>query len=448
MDAQRPSEAADSGPQAESAHDAALFSRITRRIMPLLLVAYTVAYLDRVNVGFAKFGMMSQLHLSNAAYGLGAGLFFIGYFIFEVPSNVMLHRIGAKIWITRIMITWGIVSALTVLATGPKSFYFLRFLLGAAEAGFFPGILYYLSSWYPSRRLGGIVATFFMAAPASGLIGGPLSGTILEWAHLLPALHAWQWLLVLEAVPALLLGAVIYKLLPNDFDSVSWLRSTEKAYLRTQFPPAPVESRGSVSAAIRRPALWLSAAIYFAFVLGLYGTGFWFPTILRDAGVKDMAALGFISAIPYALSIVAMLVVGRRSDRKQERRWHIAIPGLLGALGFLLYTVVGANPYLAIASISLSIISIMVALPLFWTLPIPTMRGIDAAIGIAMINSLGNLAGFFGPYIVGLAKDSTHSIAGGMVVLGASMLLGALLTLSPGMKREAAHDAVRAASQA
>lgn len=409
---------------------AATYRKIGWRIIPLLIVCYFVAYLDRVNVGFAQLQMKGDLGFSDAVYGLGAGIFFLGYFVFEVPSNLILHRVGARVWIARIMITWGIISAATLFVRTPAEFYLMRFLLGLAEAGFFPGIILYLTYWYPQARRSQMTAWFMSAVPLSGLIGGPVSGWILHHFHGQHGWAGWQWLFLLEGIPAVVLGVVVLLWLDNGIHSARWLDADEKARLQAVLD----HESGSKPAhgtwqGLANPRVWLMALIYFSVVIGLYGLSFWLPLLIKSTGVTDPLAIGWLVAIPYAVSAVAMIVVGWHSDRRGERRWHVAIAALVGAFGLALSTLWNTDTALAMIALTLATVGIMVVLPLFWALPSAFLAGSAAAAGIALINALGNLAGFFGPSIIGWVKQATSSASGGIWVLAGFMVLCAVLVL-------------------
>ncbi|NNM64114.1 MAG: MFS transporter [Burkholderiales bacterium] len=414
-----------------STFESATYTKVGWRLIPFLMLCYFVAYLDRVNVGFAQLQMKSDLGFSDAVYGFGAGIFFLGYFLFEVPSNLVLHRVGARIWIARIMITWGLISALTMVIQTPAMFYVARFLLGLAEAGFFPGIVLYLTYWYPAARRSQMTAWFMSAVALSGLIGGPVSGWILHSFHGHGGLAGWQWLFLLEGAPAVVLGVVVLLFLDNGIAQARWLTDAEKTLLQDRIASeARTKTHVSALQALASPRVWLLALVYFSVVMGLYGLGFWLPLLFKTTGVNDPLTIGWLVAIPYGVSIVAMILVGRHSDAKRERRWHVAIPALLGALGLLLSTLWTDNTLGAVLTLTLATCGIMTVLPLFWSLPTAFLTGTAAAAGIALINALGNLAGFFGPSIVGWVKQATRSTNGGVLVLAGFMVLCALLVLS------------------
>jgi len=421
--------AATSG--SSSSLEQAAYRKVGWRLIPFLLICYIVAYLDRVNVGFAKLQMLNDLKISDTVYGLGAGIFFFGYFLFEVPSNVILHKVGARIWIARIMITWGIISGLTMFVTTPTMFYVMRFLLGVAEAGFFPGIILYLTYWYPSERRGSMTAWFMTAVALSGFVGGPVSGWILEDLSGVHGIAGWQWLFLLEALPSVIIGILVLFYLDDRIRDAKWLSTEEKQLLERKIAADIADKHDlPLRQVFSNGRMWAMSLIYFSFVIGLYGVSFWLPTIIKSTGIKDSLAIGLLTAIPYGFAVIAMVLVGWRSDIKRERRWHIAIPALVGAAGLYLSTIWSGNTTLAMVALTFATMGIMIVLPLFWSLPTAIISGTAAAAGIAMINSLGNLAGFFGPSLVGYLKDMTHSTNSGIYVLAAFMVLGALVTLA------------------
>lgn len=414
-----------------AAFEDATYRKVSWRLVPFLLLCYVVAYLDRVNVGFAKLQMLNDLKFSETIYGLGAGIFFIGYFLFEVPSNVILHKVGARIWIARIMITWGLISAAMMFVTTPTMFYVLRFLLGIAEAGFFPGIILYLTYWYPANRRGR-TTTFFMTAIAlSGVIGGPLSGWVMQGFDGHNGWSGWQWMFLLEGIPSILVGLWVLAYLDDRIAHAKWLSAEEKALLERNIASEDAHKEDPpIRTVMSSPRVWLMSAIYFCFVMGLYGVSFWLPTIIKQTGVKGALDIGLLTAIPYGCAVIGMVLVAYSADRSGERRWHIAIPALAGSLGLLLSVQWHNDTTLAMVALTLATIGILTTLPLFWSLPTAFLAGTGAAAGIALINSLGNLAGFLSPYAVGWLKDLTHSTDSGMYLLAACLALGAALTLS------------------
>ena len=421
-------------PRADGADDAA-YARVTWRLLPLLFICYVAAYLDRVNVGFAKLQMLNDLKFSEAIYGLGAGIFFLGYFIFEVPSNLALHRFGARKWIARIMISWGVISGCMVFVQTPTSFYVLRFLLGVAEAGFFPGIILYLTYWYPAARRAKVTSLFMTGIPMAGVIGGPLSGWILSAFDGFHGVAGWKWLFVIEAVPSVVLGVVVLLVLKDRIADAPWLSDRDKQMLQRNIDAdgAKVEDH-SASGAFRNPKVWILSAAYFGFIMGLYGVGFWLPSLVKASGISNTTTIGFLVAIPYAAAVVCMIWTSRNSDRTGERRWHIAIPAVAGAIGLVASTLVPQTPLWAIVTLTVATMGILTGLAQFWCLPPAFLGGAAAAAGIALINSVGNLAGFVSPFIVGWIKDVTGSTNNGLFVIAASLLVGGAIVLSMSRK--------------
>ncbi|MFM2108228.1 MAG: hypothetical protein RLZZ513_1296 [Pseudomonadota bacterium] len=415
----------------QQAIEEALYRKVAWRLIPLLLACYVVAYLDRVNVGFAKLQMIDQLGFSDTIYGLGAGMFFIGYFLFEVPSNIILHKMGARVWIGRIMISWGLISAAMMFVTTPTMFYVMRFLLGVAEAGFFPGIILYLTYWYPADRRARITAMFMTGIAIAGVIGGPVSGIIMKYTNGIYGWQGWQWMFLLEGLPSVALGLVVIMMLDDRISEARWLTEEERALLAHNIAKDEAHKEDeSFLRIISSGKVWLCAAIYFSYVMGVYGVSFFLPTIIKSMGHTDVVEIGLISSIPYSVSVVVMLLVARSADRTGERRWHVAIPGMLGAVGLALSVILAKDGTLAIAALTLGLSGIMTTLPLFWSLPTAFLAGTGAAAGIALINSLGNLAGFVSPYAVGWLKDATGSTDAGVYLLAAAMVVGVLLTLA------------------
>ncbi|WP_343666264.1 MFS transporter [Paraburkholderia tropica] len=414
-----------------SAFEEATYRKVAWRLTPLLMLCYVVAYLDRVNVGFAKLQMSAALNLSDAVYGFGAGIFFIGYFLFEVPSNVILHRVGARIWIARIMVTWGLVSILTMFVTTPTMFYVMRFLLGLCEAGFFPGIILYLTYWYPAHRRGRMTTWFMTAIALSGVIGGPVSGWILKAFDGANGWQGWQWLFLLEGLPSVIVGVLVFFVLDDRIGNAKWLTPDERALLERNIAAEDATKEDPpLVTVLTSPRVLLMSLTYFSFVMGLYGVSFWLPTIIKATGVKDALAIGLLSAIPFAAAVVGMVLVAKSADRRRERRWHIAIPAAVGALGLVLSVTWAHDTALAMAALTLATFGILTTLPLFWSLPTAWLVGTGAAAGIALINSIGNLAGFLSPYAVGWLKQATAANDSGMYMLAAFMILGGLLALS------------------
>ena len=407
-----------------------VYRKVAWRLLPVLFCCYVVAYLDRVNVGFAKLQMLADLHFSDTAYGLGAGIFFIGYFLFEIPSNLILHRTGARVWIARIMISWGILSSLTMFITSEASFYGLRFALGVAEAGFFPGIVLYLTQWFPSERRARIIALFMTAVAISGVVGGPLSGVIMTTMAGVRGWSGWQWLFLLEGIPSVVMGAVVYWYLDDSIDAATWLTPHEKIVLHERLRAEDATKVSlSVGETLRSGRVLSFAAVYFTFTMGLYGVGFWLPQIIKNLGVRDVLNVGLLSAIPYGVGAVAMVLTARRSDRTGERRRHVALSALVGSIGLALAGASGHNTVAGMTALSIGTAGVLSTLPLFWTMPTAMLAGASAAAGIALINSIGNLSGFLAPYVVGAITDATGSQTYGLYVLAATLLLGAAMTM-------------------
>jgi len=412
----------------DAIEDDRLYRKVGWRLIPFLMTCYAVAYLDRVNIGFAKLGMSVDLGFSEAMYGLGAGIFFIGYFLFEVPSNAILHRVGARVWIARIMISWAIVSGACALIAGPVSFYVARFLLGIAEAGFFPGIILVLTYWFPASRRGQIVALFMIAIPIAGLVGAPVSGAVMQWSDGAFGWAGWRWMFVIEAVPALLLGLMVPFVLDSRVEQARWLTGAEKrriaAAVAADTAPGAIVHAGLRDLLTDRRIL-LFGLIYFCCIMGQYGITFWLPTIVAGASKGSALAVGLYSALPYAVAIVAMIATCRHSDRTRERRWHLMLPLILGGFGLALAPLAGTSIALSMALLCLAAAATLTATPMFWTLPTSVLSGSAAAIGIAAINSVGNLAGFASPLLVGWVTDATHAIEGGMLLLTVALWTGA-----------------------
>jgi D-galactonate transporter len=416
--------------QTQAAALDSLYSKVTRRIVPLMVLGYIAAYLDRVNVGFAKLQMLEDLQFSQTVYGFGAGIFFLGYFLFEVPSNMVLHRIGARRWLARIMISWGLISAAMMFVTTPASFYTLRFLLGAAEAGFFPGVIYYLTQWYPAARRGRIVALFMTGVAICSFAGSLISGAIMQVFDGVSGLAGWQWLFVIEALPALVIGVYYLLRLTDNIQSATWLQPDEKAVLAAQLAAEDAgKPPGTFKTAFQDWRVWVACFMYFCCASGLYGLGFWLPTIVADMGVKSTLEIGLLTAIPYGVAGVGMVLVGRSSDLRLERRWHFAVSAAMGGLGLVLSVQFANYPAIALAALTLATLGVLSASPLFWNFPTALLKGAAAAAGIAVINSIGNLAGFGIPFLVGWIKDATGSTANGMYCIAALLFAGAALAL-------------------
>jgi len=405
-------------------------STITWRLMPLLLVCYLFAHLDRINIGFAKMQMSADLNLSDTVYGLGAGLFFVAYALFGVPSNMALDRVGPRRWIATLMVVWGVLSTCMYLIDGAMGFYVLRFLLGVAEAGFFPGILVFLNRWYPAGRRAQVTALFAIAVPMAGVIGGPLSGGILEHFHDLGGLRGWQWMFVIEGAPVILLGLVVLKCLPDSFETVKWLTPEQKQHLREQLHRE--EHRKSItsfSAILSNPQVWLLVAVYFAVMLAVNTLAFWMPTLIHGAGIGSDGKVGLLSAVPYLAGCFFMIGCGRSSDRQRERRWHLCVPLLMSAVGIAIAGLAPANPAVVLGGLIVAGMGASAALPMFWQLPPAFLSNNTQAAGIALISSFGSIASFFAPYLIGWMRDTTQSASLALYVLALLIALGGLLVL-------------------
>jgi MFS family permease len=408
-----------------------LYARVTRKLLPVLLTAFCIAYLDRINVGLAKLQMASDLGFSDAVYGFGAGIFYLAYAIFEVPSNLIMHRVGARRWIARIAVSWGVASMCMLFVRTPASFYALRLLLGMAECGLFPGIILYLTYWYPARRRSRIVAMFMAALPISGLIGGPLSGWIMQRFAGFAGLHGWQWLFFLEALPAVAIGVVIWFVLPDRVSDARWLTDGQKRavadIIAAENAAKPAAAARSVFTSGR---MWLMSLMLFAFATGNMGISFWLPTLVQRAGRQGSLGVGLLTAIPYAFAAVAMVALSASSDRRRERRWHLALPAFAGSALLAASTLWSNDLVATIVIMTAASMCVFAVAPLLWAQPTALLSGGAAAAGIAMISSLGNLAGLFSPSLFGYLTVRTHSTAAGMLLLAGFMLLGGLLSLA------------------
>lgn len=404
-------------------------SKVRWRLLPFLILCYFAAYLDRVNIGFAALTMNADLGIAAEAFGFIAGIFFLGYCLFEVPSNVLLARFGARVWIARIMVTWALVSAATAFATDVWSLSILRFMLGVAEAGFFPGIIFYLTRWVPASERAAVVAIFMAAVPISNLIGAPVSGLILDGFDGVLALKGWQWLFLIEAAPSLILGIAAFRVLDDSPDTAAWLLPEERAAL-TRTIAIETEARERERAytlreALTDPRVIALGFVYFGIVAGMYGLTFWLPQIVKGFGFSNTAT-GFVTAIPYLFAVIAMVAWGTRSDRQNERIWHVGLPCLIGAVALAVGAFI-STPVLAFLFLTISAMCIFSALPTFWTLPTALLTGAAAAGGIALVNSIGNVGGFIGPYLIGWIKGHGFSSELAVASLAVFLLLSAVL---------------------
>ncbi len=407
------------------------YGKIAWRILPFLLLCYLAAYIDRVNIGFAKLQMASDLGFSEVAYGLGAGIFFIGYSIFEVPSNLMLHKVGARRWIARILISWSVVSACFGFVQTEAHFYMLRFLLGVAEAGFAPGALLYLTYWFPAARRSRANSAMFLAIPLAGIIGAPLSGLIMENMSGVARWEGWRWMFVLEALPALTAGLLTWRFLPDRPADVDWLSNAEKQVVLADLAEdaGTTTQHMSVKQFISDKRLWLLTAVYFCVVMGQYAMTFWLPTIVKNAGATTPLLNGMLTSLPFLTAMAAMLFFSFSADRTRERRWHLIIPMVVGALALTLASFFPHNLAISIVLLSIATAGMLTSTVMFWSLPPAFLGGVWAAAGIGAINSIGNVAGFVSPYVIGSLVSVAGDLRLGLYAIAGSVLLGAILVL-------------------
>jgi len=405
--------------------------KITWRLIPFLMLLYFVAFLDRINIGFAALTMNKDVGLTPQAFGLGAGIFFLGYFLFEVPSTVILHHVGARFWIGRVMITWGLVSVAMAFTRGPISFCILRFLLGLAEAGFFPGIILYLSYWFPANHRSAVTALFMTAAPIAGFIGSPISGALMQLDGVL-GLRGWQWLFLLEGIPALVLAFVTFRFLTDRPANAAWLSVDERDWLSSVIQQEQTVIKDSHShSAWRALANWKVLALslaYFGTSTGLYTIGFWAPLMIKGLGFS-LFHVGLLIAIPNLIAIVGMVLWSRNSDRTGERYWHAALACLIGAIGMAVAARAGSSAFLAIAGLSLTAFGVSAAKPPLWCLPTTFFVGTAAAASIGLINSLGTLGGFVGPYMIGSTNGPSGNFTRGLYLVGGTLVVSAVTTV-------------------
>jgi len=404
--------------------------QVSWRIMPLLLVSYVFAHLDRINIGFAKLQMSNDLQFSDTVYGLGAGLFFVAYAMFGVPANLVLDKLGPRRWIALMMVTWGVLSSAMLLIESAHGFYALRFGLGVAEAGFFPGILVYLYRWFPAGRRASITALFTLAVPMAGVVGGPVSGWILEHLQGTAGLRGWQWMFLLEGLPVVALGLLILARLDDRIEDARWLSDEQKHALQQTL--AGEEARKQISSwrgIFANGQVWLLVSIYFAVMLAVNTLAFWMPALIHGSGIAHDSQVGLLSAVPYLAGCVFMIVVGRSSDQRKERRWHLCVPILMCALGLTLTGLQPQSPLLVMAGLAIAGMGASSALPMFWQLPPAYLAGPILAPGLALISSLGSVAAFVAPYLIGWMRDNTQSASLALYLLSLVIALGALLVL-------------------
>ncbi|GAA0427181.1 MFS transporter [Massilia aurea] len=412
------------------------YRKATWRLIPFIFVCYFFNYLDRVNVGFAKLEMLDALQLSETVYGLGAGIFFIGYVTFGVPSNLILHKLGARRWIAVMMMTWGALSACMLFVSTPVEFYVLRFFTGVAEAGFFPGMVLYFTKWFPAHKRGQVMALFMSAIPVSGLIGGPLSGWMLShFSAGQGGMAGWQWLFLLQGIPTVLLGVAVLFYLNDSLAQAPWLTNEEKTAMQTALDEDEAQrSSGthavhSFGAVLRDWHVWMLGFIYFSIQMGVYAINFWLPSIIKSLGFESATTVGWLSAIPYLFAGVFMVLVGRSADRRRERRWHLSAPLLMALAGLLLAANFSDNVVLVMIGLSLATMGALTGLPMFWPLPAAFLGSAAAAAGLALINSMGQIAGFLSPFLVGWIKDATGSTDMALYILSTVLFIGAMLVL-------------------
>jgi MFS transporter, ACS family, tartrate transporter len=405
--------------------------KVTLRIVPFIMLLYFIAFLDRVNIGFAALTMNQDLGFSPTVFGLGAGIFFLGYFLFEVPSNLILHKVGARIWIARVMISWGLVSGCMAFVQGTTSFYTLRFLLGVAEAGFFPGIILYLSYWFPAAKRAQVTAIFMAAAPLSTALGSPISAALLEM-HGLLGYAGWQWMFVLEAIPAVVFGIVVLFFLTDRPAKAKWLSEEEREWLQStmqaeELARAAKQHHSSAWRGLADKRVLALALVYFGTSAGLYTLGIWSPQIIHSFGASSME-IGFLNAFPAVVGVIGMILWARHSDRKNERSWHVIAACLLAAAG-LVYAGNASTLLAVIIALTLVTVGISASKPPLWSMPTLFLSGPAAAAGIATINSIGNLGGFVGPMMIGVIRQQTGSYTWGLYFVAGLLALSALIVL-------------------
>ena len=440
-----------SGAHLENEQERLAFSKVVRRLVPILFAGYAIAYLDRVNVGFAKLQMAGDLQFSDAVYGFGAGIFFLGYFLFEVPSNLVLRRVGARRWIARIMISWGMISAgfmfVGDLHWGPVSglfgisdtefsFFLFRFLLGVAEAGFYPGVIFYLTCWFPPARRAQVIAMFMASIPITAAVGAPLNGAIMQYFNGIQDMRGWQWLFLLEGLPAVFLGFFVLARLPDSPQEAKWLSTNERSLIEARL--AVGNDRKSTSShhemflkVLTDWRIWLLIVAYFCANIGGYATSFWGPTIVQEIGIdsQNYLFIGLLMILPYGGATLIMLIWARHSDKTGERKWHSTLAALLLATGLLLLALAGDQPIPALLGIGLVTAGMMTWLSIFWSIPTAFLSGSAAAGGIALINAFANLGGYIGPGLVGSIRDANGGDATqAFLVLGGFALITAVLS--------------------
>jgi ACS family tartrate transporter-like MFS transporter len=405
------------------------------RLMPFLFLLYIVAYLDRINVSFAVLQMRGQLGLSDRVYGRAAGMFFAGYFFFQLPSNLVLEKFGVRRWISGLMILWGVISCLMIFIRGPVSFYAMRFLLGSAEAGFFPGMILYMKRWFPANARARAVAWFMTANPLAGIVGSPISGALLGLSG--KGLSGWQWMFLMEGIPAILLGVAVFWVLSDSPREAGWLKGEERAWLleRLALEQGAESSlrKENLWAVLVSPRIWMLSLVYFGVSTTMYGVTLWLPSVIRSLSGLSYFLTGIVSALPFVVTAVAMVLVGMSSDRTGERRWHTAVPALVGALA-LAAAGFGSSTVVVVTCIGLGLVCAESMVGPFWAMATSRMAGLSAAAGIAVINSLANLGGYFGPDIIGFFRKATGEFRGGLLAIAAALALSGGIALMVGRR--------------
>jgi ACS family tartrate transporter-like MFS transporter len=413
--------------------ESAVVSRLVWRVMPFLFLLYIVAYLDRINVSFAWLQMRGQLGLSDRVYGRAAGMFFAGYFFFQLPSNLVLEKFGVRRWISGLMVTWGVISCLMIFIRGPVSFYGMRFLLGAAEAGFFPGMILYMKRWFPANARGRAVAWFMTANPIAGIVGSPISGALLGLSG--RGLSGWQWMFLMEGVPAIFLGAAVFWALADSPREAAWLKGEERDWLLDRLAreqqAESVLQKGNFWEVLIAPRIWGLSLVYFGVSTTMYGVTLWLPSVIQSLSGLGNFATGLVAVLPFLVTAIAMVLVGMHSDRTGERRWHTAIPAFVGA-GGLVAAGYGTSTVVVVACIGLGLVCAESMVGPFWAMATSRMAGLSAAAGIAVINSLANLGGYYGPDIIGFFRKLNGGFRGGLLAIGATLAISGTVALIVG----------------
>ena len=405
-------------------------SRLNWRIIPLFIIIYVINFLDRVNVGFAALQMNEELSFTPEIYGFGAGIFFIGYFMFEVPSNMMLTKVGARYWLARIMVSWGIVAGAMIFVSSPNSFYVLRFLLGVTEAGFVPALLVYLGQWYPERDRATAVAWIWSSTAIAIVIGGPISGLILQM-HGLGGLSGWQWMYLIEAVPAVWIGVVLFLLLTDKPEDATWLTREHRSWLIEALAREENEKRDNAAhhhfaAAFKDARVWILGLMYMCLGIGFFGVTLWLPQVVRQLSGLTSVQTSFVSAIPFLFAVISMVLVGRHSDRTGERRWHVVIGALVAAVGFVVSGQV-ENSLVALGAITIGAMGLWSIIAIFWQIPVRFLSGAASASGLAIINSCGSIGGFIGPFLVGWIRGQTGGFSAALIAIAGSLIVAAII---------------------